>query len=889
MQVPFRQGIVKSVPNFLQLTGSNVSIVVPQPDYVLVTISHGTTDYLMAERGSVTSAWAGPFTSGSDYWLYWDMHPLTGAKTYGHTLYEPVEGSIAPISPAGDQHWFDTSSNKMKVWNASAGRWIEKIRVFAARLTGSSLFISMSINSPDFEGTQVGSYVNTPVLSGYLVYDTEGRALRKGNGTFFTTEDVGITGITSSSRVRLGGIVKEAESIANMANNTIVVFTDFDKVGPANPTDFIQTKQFGIIEEDVVIGDFVNVITEGAVSSIDWDWSPYGVNTPLYVSSGGVLSVNPTAPALSPIAIVTGKNSIQLGTLKVTVNTTGTTVVPMTTSIQGTGKLSVAAANLSDPIVCGDNDPRLVDARYPTPHGHAISDVTGLQTDLNGKAPTVHSHAISDVTGLQTDLNGRVLISGDTMTGPLILAADPVTLLQAATKQYVDNNAGGAISPGTPHQTLTTSAAGEVVWNNRTELVTLSTLIDDPTKESYLIDFTASSETLLVLDVGPNLFDGQRICAVIKQNNAGTGTIDFGSSIVFPRGLAPSMPTTVGSYLVVQGIVVDGVLHADGKAKDIPPVVGSRSGLVGESIDTIVCQGLLQPGNTGVIGVSSYEETPVVTLCVPVEFTGVSPYGLGFSVVHSVPSTTPSSWNTPLWYISFRSGQSVADVFINPFESSIQANPVGSGIPIGQHTFDYPGVFDSNNDYLKVSVMLPSGTPPAVIIDLSSISNSGARLTPASLTGLDPNISHFISITTYDLSSALETITIEVPNTANKSTIADLINSINLAFEDLQYSYSAPQTNIRCAWSFNGSVAFVAESTTCKTMTFTSPDGLGPWEDISTYYMGGPWYISLTEIPGWGQTSFDPYGTNTNSTVAGLTFIIPVIPSDLLSLGGGGY
>jgi hypothetical protein len=32
-------------------------------------------------------------------------------------------------------------------------------------------------------------------------------------------------------------------------------------------------------------------------------------------------------------------------------------------------------------------------------------------------------------------------ISGGTMTGPLILAADPTTDLQAATKQYVDTNA----------------------------------------------------------------------------------------------------------------------------------------------------------------------------------------------------------------------------------------------------------------------------------------------------------------------------------------------------------------------------------------------------------------------------------------------------------------
>lgn len=49
----------------------------------------------------------------------------------------------------------------------------------------------------------------------------------------------------------------------------------------------------------------------------------------------------------------------------------------------------------------------------PSAHGHAIADVTGLQTELDGKqdagsyAAASHSHAISDVTGLQTELDGK--------------------------------------------------------------------------------------------------------------------------------------------------------------------------------------------------------------------------------------------------------------------------------------------------------------------------------------------------------------------------------------------------------------------------------------------------------------------------------------------------
>ena len=52
-------------------------------------------------------------------------------------------------------------------------------------------------------------------------------------------------------------------------------------------------------------------------------------------------------------------------------------------------------------------DPRLSDARVPVPHGHAISDTTGLQTALDGKAASSHTHTIANVTGLQTALDGK--------------------------------------------------------------------------------------------------------------------------------------------------------------------------------------------------------------------------------------------------------------------------------------------------------------------------------------------------------------------------------------------------------------------------------------------------------------------------------------------------
>ncbi len=47
----------------------------------------------------------------------------------------------------------------------------------------------------------------------------------------------------------------------------------------------------------------------------------------------------------------------------------------------------------------------------PSSHTHVITDTTGLQTALDGKAATVHTHAISDVTSLQTSLDGKAATS----------------------------------------------------------------------------------------------------------------------------------------------------------------------------------------------------------------------------------------------------------------------------------------------------------------------------------------------------------------------------------------------------------------------------------------------------------------------------------------------
>lgn len=48
-----------------------------------------------------------------------------------------------------------------------------------------------------------------------------------------------------------------------------------------------------------------------------------------------------------------------------------------------------------------------------TSHTHTIANVTNLQTTLDGKANTSHTHTIANVTNLQTTLNGKIPKTGN--------------------------------------------------------------------------------------------------------------------------------------------------------------------------------------------------------------------------------------------------------------------------------------------------------------------------------------------------------------------------------------------------------------------------------------------------------------------------------------------
>ena len=58
-----------------------------------------------------------------------------------------------------------------------------------------------------------------------------------------------------------------------------------------------------------------------------------------------------------------------------------------------------------------------LDGKAATSHTHAVSDVLNLQTTLDGKAAASHTHTVANVTGLQTTLDDKAPLASPAFTG----------------------------------------------------------------------------------------------------------------------------------------------------------------------------------------------------------------------------------------------------------------------------------------------------------------------------------------------------------------------------------------------------------------------------------------------------------------------------------------
>jgi hypothetical protein len=186
------------------------------------------------------------------------------------------------------------------------------------------------------------------------------------------------------------------------------------------------------------------------------------------------------------------------------------------------GETSVPAS--TDDILEGFNNlfftNERADARVTIGINNLINSAPNSLDTLNELATALNNDSNFGST-VVTSLAGKLAIAGGTMTGALILNADPITELGAATKQYVDNLSTSDIAESTNLYFTTVRArnsinvTGSLSYNSETGII------------SYVTPLTVASignHSTSDLAEGSNLyFTEQRVLNVIEQANMDGG------------------------------------------------------------------------------------------------------------------------------------------------------------------------------------------------------------------------------------------------------------------------------------------------------------------------------------------------------------------------------
>lgn len=443
MILNFRQGIVRAPTNVLQPTVTGIDLIIANNRPLEVTMANGSSEYFHVESEDVLGAWS-LVSSPTARWLYLDLDTVTAVRTFGSTLYDMVVAGSAPSTPADDQHWFNTTDNKMYRYVSLTGTWIEVIRIFLAKYQNG--VITMYQAAGTSQVNLIGS-----IRSGRVLYDGTGTAIRTSAGSFITTETDFNTYGGLSNTVRMESDVTLVKANQNIPAFSVVAIKShgnglYPTIELADYAD-VDTTILAICAEAVTTGSVVSIVTRGLITNPSWDWEAASVpaGSRLWVGTGAqkgtLVSVDPgvllpatqkkpaVAKVLSPSQVLF-QQSFEAAGLQGPPGPPGVGTSPATTAAQGTVRLTTAPSNPADPIAVSATDPRLSDSRTPLAHGH---DAVDIATAAFGP------YGLSNVQQILENLhNAKLNLTGGTLTGPLTLPGNPTTNLHAAPKQYVD-------------------------------------------------------------------------------------------------------------------------------------------------------------------------------------------------------------------------------------------------------------------------------------------------------------------------------------------------------------------------------------------------------------------------------------------------------------------
>ena len=381
MRINFRQGLVSSEidvtgqPNYLTSNGSGISLRTTNRP-VVFSLASGTKNYTIGFYKDVLAWPVSLFAGLTEAWMYVDIDQATSERRCGVTTVALTYGPTVPSTPVNDQMWFDTTKNVMKAYSTATSSWFTALRVIAGHFTTTTLTSSSA-------GSQVG--INgSSIVSGSIMVDGFGVALKDSAGNFVTTEDVLMVDGASTYAAKLESNVAVVSAAQNIAAFHVIRYTFDGKALPAVYED-IGDNVVGMATVDANINEPVNVVLSGKVHNPMWNWG--SANVTLWVGDNGELvTVDPFelgghAKRRVPVARTIDSKTILfdqglggVGEKGEAGDVAGVQNASMNT--KGVSKLSVNPADFANPIAVGINDPILTSPKVPIEHAHPAIQVT---------------------------------------------------------------------------------------------------------------------------------------------------------------------------------------------------------------------------------------------------------------------------------------------------------------------------------------------------------------------------------------------------------------------------------------------------------------------------------------------------------------------------------
>ena len=290
MELLFRQGIIRhqvdvaGTANFIRKSGNGGDFIdlICDNGPIIFTFAHGTGNYLIEIPRTVPNAWGPLVAHGQTQHLYWDISLLDASLTYGYTKLTPYTAPKPPINPVTDLHWFDKTSNLMKVWNGT--KWIVKLRVFAAVYDNNAILV------PRQRGTQVG--LNTKCSAGSIIFGKNNYPLHDSDGTFVTSESTLVIGHTTGETVRFDTVQLYAEVLENIPKYSFISYVSPQKVQLSSYlNDLLMVN--GMMVEDYDTGEVGNVLSHGLIRNEQWNFSNADINKPIFTGQHGEVTIIP--------------------------------------------------------------------------------------------------------------------------------------------------------------------------------------------------------------------------------------------------------------------------------------------------------------------------------------------------------------------------------------------------------------------------------------------------------------------------------------------------------------------------------------------------------------------------------------------------------------------